>query len=75
MGTKRDVDSIELSEPVPSSSRGIYDIVVAHVHDTFQVLVEEQPEVCSRGAQHMRERVSMRCWAELQHINGVHCQV
>lgn len=58
MGTKRDVDSIELSEPVTSPSRGVHDVVVANVHDTLQVLVEEQPGGCQRSGQHNAKKKS-----------------
>lgn len=45
VGAKRDVDSAKLGKPVPSSSSGraVDNVLVAHIDDTIDVLVEQQP--------------------------------
>lgn len=43
VGAKRNVDRGQVREPVPSSGRGIQNVVVARVDHAIHIFVEKQP--------------------------------
>lgn len=60
---ERDVDSPELREPVPPSSRGVQDVVKAHFDDAVKIFAEEQPgQIRGTHRRAMQFGVGVNAW-------------